>query len=126
MKSLPEKKKKYKKENLKNDNANTFSREKISYFRYYTVLLVPQFWVLFFIVERVPSSYKIPFVGGGGPIGPKSATFVDGLLAKYFSNFAIICLPYVYLRNDAKCGRIFVINILRWLDSQTSNIFCTT
>lgn len=70
------------------------------------------------------SSYNIPLVGG--PMGPKSVTVVDGLLAKYFSSLAIMCLPYVYLRSDWKCGRILFISTLRWLDSHTSNIFCTT
>lgn len=52
--------------------------------------------------------------------------FVDDFVMKNFSNFAIICLPYVYLRSEFMCGRILCIKILRCVGSDTSIIFCTT
>lgn len=39
--------------------------------------------------------------------------FVEDFVMKNFSNFAIICLPYVYLRSEFICGRILCIKILR-------------
>lgn len=52
--------------------------------------------------------------------------FVDDFVMKNFSSFAIICLPYVYLRSEFMCGRILCIKILRCVGSDTSIIFCTT
>ena len=49
--------------------------------------------------------------------------FVDDFVIKNFSNFAIICLPYVYLRSEFICGRILCIKILRCVGSDTSIIF---
>lgn len=52
--------------------------------------------------------------------------FVVDFIMKNFSNLAIMCLPYVYLRNEFMCGRILFIKILRWVGSDTSIIFCNT
>lgn len=49
--------------------------------------------------------------------------FVDDFVIKNFSNLAIICFPYVYLRNEFMCGRILCIKILRCVGSDTSIIF---
>lgn len=50
------------------------------------------------------------------------ALVVDFVI-KNFSNLAIICFPYVYLRNEFMCGRILCIKILRCVGSDTSIIF---
>lgn len=52
--------------------------------------------------------------------------FVVDFVMKNFSNLAIICFPYVYLRNEFICGRILCIKIFRCVGSDTSIIFCTT
>jgi hypothetical protein len=44
-------------------------------------------------------------------------------LSENFSNFAIICLPYVYLRKEFMCGRILCNNVFRCVGSETSIIF---
>lgn len=43
-----------------------------------------------------------------------------------FSNFAMMCFPYVYFLNEFICGRILCNNVLRWVGSDTSIIFWTT
>lgn len=61
------------------------------------------------------------------------AVAVDGLdaaaieptpdFSENFSNFAMMCFPYVYLRNEFMCGRILCNKVLRCVGSDTSIIF---
>jgi hypothetical protein len=38
---------------------------------------------------------------------------IDPDLSENFSNFAIMCFPYVYFRNELTCGRILCKRVLR-------------
>lgn len=64
--------------------------------------------------------YRVPLVAT--PIGGRSALF----FMWYFSSLARICLPYVYLRSTATCGRILLMSSLRCGGSATSIIRWTT